>query len=91
MRENKKYLAYIRTKPCIYCGRPSEPHHIRTKLFIPPKYRGGTGLKSYDVMTLPLCHTCHTDVHEFRKTIENPHYYIMELMGDYIGNCTNTN
>ena len=84
MRENPGYLAFIRLKPCLFCGREAVPHHVRSKIFTPPKMRGGIGLKPYDVLTVPLCPGCHESVHNVRKTIENPHFLIMELMEEFI-------
>lgn len=85
MRKNKKYLEFIRTKSCIFCGKTEViAHHIRNKLFTPISMRGGTSLKPFDTTCVPLCHECHTDVHELRKTIENPHYHMIELMNEYI-------
>ena len=50
-----EYLKKIRALPCCVCGRPgpSEVHHLKgTGL-------RGTGMKSTDNYTVPLCHTHH--------------------------------
>jgi hypothetical protein len=88
-RKNEKYLSFIRKKPCCVCSNPeSEPHHIRQKLFVPPKYRGGIGLKPFDFMTVPLCRSCHTKVHQ-GMALENPHYIIIDMLCQYITEVEN--
>ena len=52
---DKKYLDFIRSKPCCICGRPAEPHHEDSKK--------GVGIKGSDYCTLPLCRECHTERH----------------------------
>lgn len=45
-----KYLAWIRTRPCLVCGRvPSEAHHETE-----PGH-GAMGLKASDFRAVPLC------------------------------------
>lgn len=84
MRKNPEYLSFIRKQPCLFCGADAEPHHVRSRLHTPPKWRGGTGLKPYDYACLPVCRSCHQRVHDGHMTIENPHWKIMELLGEYI-------
>lgn len=52
------YLNYQRTCPCIICGiqHRSEAHHVRDTR------TAGTGIKSPDWYSLPLCHNCHMTV-----------------------------
>lgn len=38
---------------------PNEAHHIRLGL------SGGTGMKPSDELTIPLCHTHHSELHTF--------------------------
>ena len=60
---NKKYLAFIRTKPCCICGWiPSESygylihaHHTES---------GGISCKGADKSAVPLCFACHRKVHD---------------------------
>ena len=47
---SEEYKAYVRTLPCIVCGKPSEPHHEVT---------GGTGIKGPDLFSIPLCRDDH--------------------------------
>ena len=61
--KDKKHLTYIRTMPCIVCFRNSAvAHHIRTP------WSAGMGMKSPDIMTLPLCVICHTRLHHMGET-----------------------
>ena len=51
-----KYLAWIRTLPCLFCGKPgpSQAHHTAT---------GGMSLKGSDFSCVPLCGDCHSIMH----------------------------
>ena len=56
---SSKYLAWLRTLPCAWCGRgpPSEASHHG---------RRGIGLKASDLDAIPLCRQCHRHHHGFR-------------------------
>lgn len=50
---NWKYRAWIRTLPCLVCGRePSEAAHTGSE--------GGLQLKASDYSCVPICMQCHT-------------------------------
>ena len=56
-----QYLDFIRSKPCIVCGRSSqrcEAHHINDITV-----GGGMAEKVPDHYTVPLCHECHQTLH----------------------------
>lgn len=56
---SKKYLAYIRTKPCVYCGlSPAEPHHLH--VFNEKHTRRWADICN----TVPLCRSCHNEIHK---------------------------
>lgn len=63
-RKNNKYLKWLRTQPCCVSGKEAEPHHIRDIAFIPYEFKGGTGLKPYDLMAIPLYHPIHRMAHD---------------------------
>lgn len=52
--ENPRYLAFVRSHPCLICSGHADPHHI-----IP----GGMGTKAPDYHTVPLCRTHHNELH----------------------------
>ena len=53
MFRSKKYLAYIKSKPCLICGSTAtEPHHE-------PLGKAGMGIKAPDSHAVPLCHEHH--------------------------------
>ena len=54
---SKKYLAFIRTKPCIKCGNTETVAHHE------PLHSGGKGIKGPDCFTVPLCVKCHDQRH----------------------------
>ncbi len=51
-----KYLDWIRTLPCLLCGKPgpSDPHHTAS---------GGMGLTGSDYSAIPVCRVHHTEIH----------------------------
>ncbi len=54
---SKKYLAFIRTKPCLVCGSPETvPHHEGLG-------RNMIGGKPPDSHAVPLCVLCHGIYH----------------------------
>lgn len=55
---SKKYLSFIREKPCLICGDPNTvPHHEGLGL----NMMGG---KSPDSHAVPLCALCHRRYHD---------------------------
>ncbi len=53
-------MKWVRTHACLGCGSPySEAHHCRVFETI------GVGLKVGDDQCLPLCHTCHMELHAY--------------------------
>jgi hypothetical protein len=55
---SKKYLAFVRSKPCLICGNIAEAHHLT---YVQPKARS---LKAGDQHTVPLCHMHHMQLHD---------------------------
>lgn len=54
--EDRAYLAWIRSLPCLVCGRgPSNAHHSN--------FGKGMGQRSHDHTAVPLCHKDHMDFH----------------------------
>ena len=57
---SKKYLAWVKTLPCGYCGKPADhAHHL-----IARGNMGGMGTKAGDQFTIPVCAKCHSDIHQ---------------------------
>lgn len=52
---DSEYLDYVRSKPCICCGKQhrSDAHHLKDNRL------GGISQKSPDWSAMPLCHNCH--------------------------------
>lgn len=63
--EDPAYLAYVRTLPCLVCGRPgpSDPAHIRAAAPLYGKRYTGKGEKPDDKWVLPLCRREHDAQH----------------------------
>ena len=49
-----KYLNWLKGKPCIACGKPGEPHHVRKEC-----WGAGMGTKPHDYCTVSLCRNHH--------------------------------
>lgn len=61
MYRSEAYKAFIRSKPCCYCGNPqSEAHHE-------PLGRAGMSIKAPDSHCVPLCRSCH-QMHDMMGT-----------------------
>lgn len=61
MRDAKR-LAEIRKLPCARCGQsPSQAAHSNSS-----KHGKGRGIKSSDIYTIPLCHSCHSQFDQFK-------------------------
>ena len=56
---SKKYLDYIREKPCLVCGlQPCDPDHLEARGM------GGATTKMKDYSCVPLCRIHHTERHQ---------------------------
>ena len=56
---NKKYLAWIRSLPCLICGKQSDPCHVRRHY-----WGAGEGLTPHDYCAIPLCREHHSYANE---------------------------
>lgn len=74
---DNKYLSWVRTLPCAFCGRPgpSEPHHIRN-LDGPT----GGGTRPSDHFALPACHGCHQKDQQYTLNYLIPRKQFMALL-----------
>lgn len=54
-----KYLKSLRGSPCLVCGYGAEAHHVT---FAQPN---GMAMKVGDNWCVPLCHSCHMELHRF--------------------------
>lgn len=73
---SKKYLSFIRSKPCCICGNKAEAHHVRRLYF-----GSGTAIKSHDYCTIPLYRACHDPKVEKDLDIE---IIIINLLMEFI-------
>jgi len=73
--EDPKYIAWIKTLGCFYCGKPSEPHHIRRQV-----WGAGTGKKPHDYVAVPRCRDHHDPKYEDNVEVE-----IITLLIAYFG------
>jgi hypothetical protein len=54
--EDRDYLRWIAAHPCAMCGAASGPPHH-------PRHDVGLGLRAHDHRAVPLCHSCHEELH----------------------------
>lgn len=57
---DRKFLAFVRTKPCMFCLRdniPIEAHH---------QGRRGMSQKADDLRAVPACHACHMLAQQYK-------------------------
>lgn len=60
---DEPYLQWIRKQPCCACDKaaPSHAHHVTG---------AGLALKAHDRDTMPVCPSCHDDLHRFAGRFE---------------------
>ena len=76
---SKKYLDFIKSKPCIWCGRSeAEPHHERRFS------DGGTGLKPSDIYAVPVCRVCHGKLQRYEIDALAVYVWIVKLLTEYL-------
>jgi len=61
---DKKYLKWLRTQLCVFCGEPAKPNMD----VVPMHKGGGMALKGSDYDALPGCVECHRREHELPIT-----------------------
>ncbi|MGJ7325507.1 DUF968 domain-containing protein [Morganella morganii] len=63
-----KYLQWVKSQPCCVCGQQADdPHHIIGH------GTGGTGTKTHDIFTIPLCRIHHDELHRDPAAWEAKH------------------
>ncbi len=66
--EDSKWTCWVKTQPCCACGATADdPHHIIGHGL------GGMGTKPCDYLTIPLCRTCHRNLHDDPAAWEAEH------------------
>lgn len=75
----KKYTDWVKTQPCIKCGRPAEPHHMKGV-----GNMSGGGLKAPDWATMPLCHPCHDEMQRTPEMWPDQWEYALRTVGEAI-------
>lgn len=80
--ESSKYLAAIRKLPCAHCGASGcDAHHL-----IGVGVGGAIGSKASDLFAVPLCRTCHTELHrephEWQKAQVRWLHDTLNIMGE---------
>ena len=71
-----KYLKFVRSHPCIICGRSSQAHHVRRSYF-----GAGMGIRPSDYVAIPFCLECHKPENEKDLNVE---LIIINLLMEYI-------
>jgi hypothetical protein len=59
--KNKAYVEWIKSLPCLICGKESEPHHV------PRQGHSGMGTKASDCRAINLCHEHPAEYHNQGK------------------------
>ena len=74
---NAKYLSWVRSLPCSLCGgEAGQAHHL-----IGLGGMSGMGLKASDVYVMPICGTCHNDMHTKPELWPSQWGYICRTLG----------
>ncbi len=75
---SKKYLDFIKSKPCFLCDEEAEPHHERRFA------DGGTALKPSDVYAVPVCRECHDKLQRYEVDALTVYIQIVKLLTEYL-------
>ncbi|MEL5710154.1 DUF968 domain-containing protein [Serratia bockelmannii] len=76
--EDSKYTRWVKTQPCCSCGaRADDPHHIIGHGF------SGMATKPCDYLTIPLCRTCHRNLHDNPTEWEAEHGSQTDLFAQF--------
>lgn len=80
---DEDYLDYVRSKPCVGCGkRPVDADHLRARGF-------GSG-KRNDHLAIPLCRKCHSERGQVGNEKFSAHWKVdlwrqcAELLAEYL-------
>ena len=73
--KNEDYLKFIRTLPCVICGKPAEPCHVRKLI-----WGAGTSQKSHSYVCVPGCRQHHNYV----EKLVNVELIIIDNLMKYI-------
>jgi len=76
---SKRYLGYVKTLPCVICGKEAEPHHIKGV-----GNMSGGGLKAPDWAVMPYCHEHHAECHADPDLWNDQWEYIARTLGQAI-------
>jgi hypothetical protein len=88
------YLRWVASLPCARCAREDtvQAHHFKGT-----GHMSGVGLKAPDYWAMPLCSSCHTELHRSMTRREYAQQYewsartlaaFMQLMADGLGDHT---
>lgn len=77
--KSQKYIDYVKTLPCVICGKDSEPHHIKGI-----GNMSGGSLKAPDWTCQPMCHIHHIEMHSNMDLWDNQWEYIARTLGQAI-------
>jgi len=76
-KNNRKFLDWLRGKPCVFCGMPGVPHHFGMLA-----QGNGIGTKCDDTYTVPLCNKHHRMLHNGQLGSKAELYKKFELIRD---------
>jgi hypothetical protein len=76
---NPEYLSFIRSKPCLICGRKAVAAHVRDLAF-----GGGTNLKPPDYCTVPLCDDPYAVINHHKCLDSGGVYNFEDTFGIYL-------
>lgn len=74
---SKKYKDWVKTLSCCDCGRPADdPHHIIGRGDL-----SGMGLTAPDWALMPLCRSCHNEIHREIVSLELQWEWALKTIG----------
>lgn len=76
---NEKYTRWVKSQPCLCCDtQADDPHHLIGHGL------GGTGTKTHDLFTIPLCRKHHDELHRDMPAWEAEYGSQIKLFFDFL-------
>ncbi len=76
---SEKYTRWVKSQNCVCCTQQADdPHHLIGHGL------GGTGTKTHDLFTIPLCRKHHDELHRDPRTWDEAHGSQIELLFNFL-------
>ena len=74
-----KYLKFVREQDCVNCGIPANVNGMDAHHITGGNLGKGMGSKISDSHVLPLCRSCHNQVHSNKNLVDQQRYALLMI------------